>query len=308
MEKLLKGTTAYKIFVGDRDKNCLSHAYMLYFSDKYNLKNALKIFALTFFDEDKNSIDGKRIWDETFTDLKVYPAPDKKLSVADATDIVDDCALRPVERDKKLFIISDFDTAAPLFQNKLLKILEEPPKGVYFILGTTTMATVLDTVRSRVKLLEIPPFSESQVYEALCRIADNPLNKSAAASSLGILGRAQNMLAAGWYEEVHKGALELCSAKTFFDAAQLSIKYGDTKYKNELLAEMQKIYFDELQKALSSKDSKGAIYYKPTLIYALESIVKAYEDVNFNANFQALLYNFAVRVIEENDKWKKLLA
>jgi DNA polymerase-3 subunit delta' len=106
------------------------------------------------------------IIDEGLPDLKIYPKKDSKLSVADANEIIDDSALKPVEGDKKLYIISDFDTTAPLFQNKLLKILEEPPEGVYFLLGASSLSPILSTIRSRVKLLEIQPFSDEQIISA----------------------------------------------------------------------------------------------------------------------------------------------
>ena len=48
MERLLKGTTAYKILTGDRQAGRLSHAYMLDFPDRKNMNAALKIFALGF--------------------------------------------------------------------------------------------------------------------------------------------------------------------------------------------------------------------------------------------------------------------
>jgi hypothetical protein len=308
MEELLKGTTAYKIFCGDAAKNTLSHAYMLYFADEVNLRFALKLFALRFFDADKNGRDGKLISSENFSDMKVYPAADKKLSVSDAAEIVDDAALRPVERDKKLFVISGFEQASPLFQNKLLKILEEPPAGVYFLLGATSLSPVLDTVRSRVKLLEIPPFSAEQVYAALCRAGDNKLNRLAADSCSGIVGAAQTILSSSWYEEVATLAKQLCTVKSVDDAAFLAAKAGETKYKTQLLEAMQQIYFEELKKSTSSGDSTGGILCQQACVFALEQMPKAFADVKFNANFTALLYDFAVRVILENNKWKKLLA
>lgn len=305
MERLIKGTIAYKIMSGDAAKNALSHAYMLYFNDRFNLRSALKIFALKLFGTNEFDRVGRLILNESYSDLKIYPDADKKLSVADAGDIVSDSALRPVEGDKKLYIISDFDTASPLIQNKLLKVLEEPPQGVYFLLGATSLSPVLDTVRSRVKLLEIPPFTEEQVLEALNRQSDNPKNREVAASCGGCLGLAQNMLSLGWYAAVHEAAQEICHIKTLSGAGDCSIKYGDVKYKNELLSEMQRIYFGELENL--SKGGKNTLgLEKATLIYALESINDALQDVKYNANFQAVLYDFTVRVLTENDKWKKL--
>lgn len=307
MEKLLKSTTAYRIFAADAKNNALSHAYLLYFSDRYNLREALKLFALQLFGADADSRDGKLILKENFADMRVYPQADKKLSVADAGEIVADSALRPVERDKKLYIVSDFDGASPLIQNKLLKVLEEPPRGVYFLLGAASLAPVLSTVRSRVKTLEIPPFSADEIYEALLRRGKDPLNLQAAESCGGILGAAQNMLSVGWYGYVHSAAKKICSVKTMEDAGAVALTYGDIKYKNELLAEMQRMYFAELREVVSSGDIHGATYTKPALVYAVENIGKALADVKFNVNFSALLYDFTVRVILENDKWKKLL-
>jgi hypothetical protein len=57
----------------------------------------------------------------------------------------------------------------------------------------------------------------------------------------------------------------------------------------------------------SSGDSAGATAIKSPLIYAIESLNQAVSDVKFNANFSALLYDFAVRVVQEKQRWKKLL-
>jgi hypothetical protein len=281
---------------------------MLFFPDSVNLRAVLKLFAVTFFGAQEGGREYKLIGEEALPDAKIYPAVDKKLSVSDANDIIDDSSLRPIEGDKKLYIISDFDTAAPVFQNKLLKILEEPPEGVYFLLGVCSLSPVLSTIKSRVRLLEIQPFSDEQIISALQRQGAKGDLKAIAASSGGMLGRAQSMLSSDWWGDISAAAQELSKVKTMKQAGELSIKYGDTKLKGELLSELERIYLEELKKLMSSGDMYGAIYYKPTYVYALESINKAYLDVKFNAAFQSLLYDFLVRVVQENDKWKKLLA
>lgn len=306
MEELLRGTTAYRVFSRDVSENRASHAYMLYFTDAYNMRSALKLFALQLFATHKGERDGNLILEENFSDCKVYPALGKKLAASDATEIVEDCALKPVERDRKLYIICGFEDASAIIQNKLLKVLEEPPQGVYFLLGATSLAPVLSTVKSRVKLLEIPPFTEGEILSALNRMQPNPLNSSAAASCAGNLGEAQNMLSGEWFKEVNAAASEIVHANTLEKAGEVALKYGDTKYKNQLIAEMQRQYFEELKKCVSSGDSTGANLCKAAYLFALESISAAFADVKFNANFANLLYDFTLRVIEENEKWKKL--
>ncbi|MGN0812526.1 MAG: hypothetical protein ACI4MQ_03340 [Candidatus Coproplasma sp.] len=293
MERLLTQTAAYKILCGDSQSDKLSHAYMLYFCDAVNLRSALKLFARQFFLNDKPSL----IESEGLTDLKVYPEKDKKLTVEVASQIVSDGAIKPVAHDKKLFIISGFNDASPVFQNKLLKILEEPPQGVYFLLGVTSTSSVLDTVMSRVKLLEIPPFSEEQIFAALQRESDNPKNRLAAASCGGILGEAQNLLKGDWYDEVRAAAEELCACTTLSSATESALKWGDFKYKKELLSEMQRRYFAIAKGGASSGDSRGNVSVA-TAIYAVECINKAFLDIKFNANFSSLLYNLMIGIVQ----------
>ena len=302
MERLISQTAAYRIFAGDRAAGKLSHAYMLYFNDAANLRKALKQFALVFFGCGKDDRDGRLIDAEGLTDLKIYPKPDKKLTVDAAGEIVDDAFLRPVEGDKKLYIISGFEDASALFQNKLLKILEEPPQGVYFLLGATSLSPVLDTVKSRVKTLEIPPFSKEEILSALNREGSNPENARVAGECGGVLGVAQNMLRQGWYAEVRKAASEICSASDTQKAVAAALKYGESKYKSELLAQMQREYFEELKKYANDENYVGALK-KGAVLYASKNVNKAFADLKFNANFASLLYDFTLRVALENEKW-----
>ena len=304
MQQLISSTAAYKIFAGDKAANRLSHAYMLYYSDAENLRDALKVLARVFFGGESGGREARLIESEGLPDLKIYPKPQKKLTVDVAAEIVDDAYLRPVEGDKKLYIISGFEEASALFQNKLLKILEEPPQGVYFLLGATSLAPVLDTIVSRVKTLEIPPFTQQEIFGALERSGSNPDNGRVSAACGGVLGIAQKMLSEGWYAEVRSAASEICAADNTKSAVGVALKYADCKYKSELLAEMQRIYFSELQMYAKDENYKGKIS-KGAVVYAVECINKAFTDLKFNANFSSLIYNFALKVALENEKWSR---
>ena len=307
MKKLISGTTAYAIFSGDIKSKRASHAYMLHFLDVGNMRSALKVFALAFFGADESDPIGRRIINETFSDCLIFPEEGKKINVEAASALLADSALKPLEGDKKLFIISGFNDATPLVQNKLLKTLEEPPEGVYFLLGATTLAPVLDTVKSRVKTLTIPPFSEGEIYEALEREGSNPLNGQAAASCGGILGVAQNMVRGGWFAEVTKAANEICTTADIGKVGEVAIKYGDIKYKTELLSAMAMNYHRALIETVNGRKGEiSALFEKPALIYAADSVDRACRDLKFNAFFQGLLYDLMLRIIEENNKWLKL--
>lgn len=297
---MICGTAAYKIISGDAARDGLSHAYMLHFPDPKNTRGALKLFALKVFGADADSATGRRILNESYPDFKIYPADGKKLTADAVAEILDDCALRPVEGKRKLFAVCGFESASALLQNKLLKTLEEPPAGVHFLLGAVSLAPVLDTVKSRVKLLEIPPFTERQIYDALERKGHNEINAAAARSANGVLGAAENMAEGGWFKEVAAAAEEICGVTEVGKIGITAARYGDTKYKNELLGEMQRVYFDALTGTGKSPLTPHA------LVFALEKLSSAFADVKFNAFFQGLLYDFMLEVVRENEKWQKL--
>ncbi|MDE7182517.1 MAG: hypothetical protein K2O41_05785 [Clostridia bacterium] len=309
MEKLICGTAAYTLFLNDKKSGKLSHAYMLDFSDVKNLNSALKIFALAFFGFEKDSVNGRRLMGGNLPDCKMYPAEGKKLNAEAVAEILNESAMRPVEFKDKLFIISGFEQASALLQNKLLKTLEEPPQGVYFLLGVTTTAPILDTVKSRVKTLTIPPFTAEQIFEALQRGGENSLNTEAAESCGGIFGEAQNMVGGGWFKEVIEAAHEICTTTDIGGIGAVAIKYGDTKYKSELLKRIQQNFYRALcEKSEGREGEISKLWTKPALIYALESLDKACADLKFNAYYQGLLYDLMLRIIEENGKWLKLQA
>ena len=304
MEKLISSTAAYAIFSGDKRFNRLSHAYLLYYADAAELRYALKQFALVFFGGAKGGREERLIAEEALPDLKIYPKADGKLNVEAANLIVEDAYLRPVEGDKKLYIISGFEEASALFQNKLLKILEEPPRGVYFLLGATSLAPVLDTIISRVKTLEIPPFTAGEIFAALEREGSNPENARVSQTCGGVMGVARRMLSEGWYAEVREAACEILGATDRKKAVAVALKYADCKYKSELFAELQRLYFSELEKYAKDDGYSGALC-KGATVFALESVNKAFADIKFNANFPSLLYDFALKVALENEKWSR---
>ncbi|NTW53762.1 MAG: DNA polymerase III subunit delta' [Chlorobaculum sp.] len=62
-------------------------------------------------------------------------------------------ALAPRDGGKKVFIISQAERLHPTAANKLLKLLEEPPAHVVFVLVSSRPESVLPTIRSRCQTL-----------------------------------------------------------------------------------------------------------------------------------------------------------
>ena len=101
------------------------------------------------------------------SDLLIYPKNHKGILVEDVKNIIEKVYLAPIESDKKVFVLNNFSLATVQSQNKLLKILEEPPKNVYFILGVTNESKVLPTIFSRCKKIRLNKLSDEEIVSAL---------------------------------------------------------------------------------------------------------------------------------------------
>ncbi|MBE5744976.1 MAG: hypothetical protein E7355_02445 [Clostridiales bacterium] len=327
MQQLIKNTQAYRLLQAERAKNRLSHAYLLLLDDKRNLRNALKTFAKVIFGCDTPRTDAERrlaerIDKETFSDCLFFPAADKKFVVEDAEKLTEECMLRPVEGDIKAFAIADFAEANIPSQNKLLKLLEEPPEDVVFLLGATTAFPVLPTVLSRVAKLEISPFDERDVAAALQRIytdgkyTDNDFSLCAAASG-GSVGEAQNTLEGGDYRALvdEAFALLLCTKEAL--PSQIK-KTGETKRKKELLYLLRLIFRDALlQKTQADGKENPHILLRvenarlkrvaerfslSTLLFAQNELSKAELHTFFNATFAQCLELLVAKIFENDAK------
>ncbi len=72
-----------------------------------------------------------------------------KVAVDDVRRVRDEAYLATNEAQNKVFLFHDAHKLNPESQNALLKILEEPPSHVKFILCTPSLSPILPTVRSR---------------------------------------------------------------------------------------------------------------------------------------------------------------
>jgi DNA polymerase-3 subunit delta' len=311
MQTLIKNTSAYRLLKTERDENRLSHTYLILMDDARSLREALNFLAKVFFGcEDGFESPQKQrisalIEKESFSDCLFFPKQDKKFTVADADEIKEESALNPVEADKKLFVIGDFAEVGVAQQNKLLKLLEEPPENVYFLLGATTAYPILQTVLSRAKKLEISSFSEGEVLAFLTRnypqkAQNTEEMKVFAATSSGNVGTARNALEGGYFSELIEDAFSLCLQTK--ELPVLAKKLGDSKRKKELICFLRLIFRDALfiktnadpffllLRSERERTKKVASRYAlNALLFAQEAFTKAEKQLKFNTNFSQCL-------------------
>lgn len=68
---------------------------------------------------------------------------------------------------KRVVIVEDFHKANAIMANAMLKTIEEPPEGVFFIILTDTINTVLPTIISRCMCIPFTPVPDDVIRQAL---------------------------------------------------------------------------------------------------------------------------------------------
>lgn len=92
----------------------------------------------------------------------------------DINDIIDDAIIPPIyPLEYKILILDECHMLSKAAQNSLLKVIEEPPKHLIFILCTTNPEQVIGTIHSRIQLkLEVRKKSVDEMAKKLIWIAE----------------------------------------------------------------------------------------------------------------------------------------
>jgi DNA polymerase-3 subunit delta' len=83
--------------------------------------------------------------------------------------IIPEASRSPFEGHNKVFIIEEAERMNPAAQNALLKTLEEPQPDTTFVLVSDAEEDLLDTIRSRCRVVRLELVSERRIVELLVR-------------------------------------------------------------------------------------------------------------------------------------------
>lgn len=103
--------------------------------------------------------------------IEIDAASNRK--VEDAQNILEKVMYAPVSSRYKIYIIDEVHMLSPTAFNALLKTLEEPPKNVIFILATTEVHKVLDTIKSRCQRFDFRRITTTDIVKHLRYISNS---------------------------------------------------------------------------------------------------------------------------------------
>jgi DNA polymerase-3 subunit delta' len=136
--------------------------------------------------EERKKADGKPF------DLK------RNISIAQIRAMQQRLNTRPTLGERRAIIIDPADDMEKGASNALLKSLEEPPRGTYFLLVAHRPARLLPTIRSRCRTLRFPIVDDARMALLLSRKvpeADRDALNAAIAAANGSPGAALNFIA-----------------------------------------------------------------------------------------------------------------
>lgn len=144
-------------------QNRMPHAIIIESKDKEKSLSLAKFISMWAVCTDTNKPCGScsqchKAKESAHADIS-YAYPEKKsktYSIEQMRAIGSDAYIRPNEAKAKVYIFEDADTRlAPIAQNSFLKLLEEPPKGVFFILTCENAKRLLTTILSRCTIFKL---------------------------------------------------------------------------------------------------------------------------------------------------------
>lgn len=118
----------------------------------------------------------------------------RNITVAQIRGMQQRLTTRPTLGSRRVVIIDPADDMERNASNALLKSLEEPPQGTFFVLVTHRPGRLLPTIRSRCRMLRFPLIPDAEIARLLADEepqADAEARKVAIAAAGGSLGAAK---------------------------------------------------------------------------------------------------------------------
>ena len=321
---LFKSTDAYEILCSEKRGRMLSHAYLVLCADEKFMKEYLKIVAQIILCKSGETCGTcrtcKLIAEENFADVTFYPQKGESVLTEDVNDLIEKSYIKPLEGEKRIFVINGAQTMNPSAQNKLLKTLEEPPANVHIILGATSEFSLLPTVLSRVKKLPVPPFSFDKLFNALAKeCPDSERLANALNTGDGTVGKALALYSDENLAEIIDLSLEtLTEMKSSKELLDYSVKISSAVKDMNLFYSVTELLLRDMlclkegkdglvvnkNKAERLRNAQG--YTRGAIIHALEKTEEAIKRKKFNANATMLLEWLLFQILEGKYKWQKL--
>lgn len=306
-------------FISLCNQNLNCNSFLFESDDELYLENFSYCFSKFLFclsSENKpcnNCLNCKKTEKLAIADLIIYPKNNKNILVDDVKDLIDNVILTPIETNKKIFIFNNFSSATTQAQNKLLKILEEPPVNTFIILNVTNINKVLPTIISRCKKIRLNKLTNNELKnninwgnlleeqkEIVLGLCNGSLFKA--------INYSQNPEFLQTYSDVVetlenlKDSKQLLKYSVKFNKSKTSFEYAlqifETIFHDCLFIRLEKPDLIKNNNLLSQIQNFANFLTADALYLLIKKINEIKKQLEFNCNFVLLTDNFLLYYLE----------
>lgn len=282
---------AQRQFLNDAlNKNRLSHSYI--FSGTEDLQFAKAIAKMILCKQEHTGCDScsscLKVNSENHPDLNVVSPDGASIKNAQVEELQEYMFIRPYESKHKIAIIHQSHLMTESAQNRLLKILEEPPEYAVFIFLTQNLEGMLETLQSRCQVLGFNLEGESETDDSP-EITDKAVDFIQSIENRD-LGRILEFSA---YAKQDKQRFVLFLNRVIIILRDLMI-YRETQNKRLI----HEVNFSILEERGQLMKSSGKLSRKQ-MVELILTIDHVEQKIKNNMNFDLTVDNLLFRCIED---------
>lgn len=239
-------------------------------------------------------------------DIRLVEPEKTTISIDQVRDVISEIAYQPLEARYRVVILDPAEQMRLEAHNSLLKTLEEPPSRTVIILVTTNPYMLLETIRSRSRILHFGEIPQEQIERHLVQTVGRTPEEArfAAALSKGSLAAALDFNTSE-YRDIREQAFHfvtlLLRKGRFVDASMVAAKVAKDKqffqlWLDSVAALLQDIYYSGItvdrvgqRDMLEKMEELNRTVAHSMLIRAIEAVQKLKSNLQYNVNRQIAL-------------------
>ncbi len=239
-------------------------------------------------------------------DIRLIEPEKTTIGIDQIRSLIEEVAFQPLEARYRVVILDPAEQMRQEAHNSLLKTLEEPPSRTMIILITTNPYMLLETIRSRSRMLQFGEIPLEQIVEYLIKNEGRSMEEARLASALsgGSLAAALNFNTAE-YRDTRNHALQflvlLLNGGGFAEASAIAGQVAKDKasfqsWIESAAALLQDVYYAaraperignrDLQAKLQEIAGKSS---ESSILRSIRAFRKLKSELQFNVNRQLAL-------------------
>ncbi|MBR4270809.1 MAG: hypothetical protein IKQ31_03970 [Clostridia bacterium] len=298
-------------------KNRLIHTVLLVGEDSFAVEKFSLNLVLTIMCEGEkkpclNCTACKKVLHNNNVDVCCFPRDSKQMNVKEIEEFEDLVYSAPYEANQHVFVLKNANLIDKNTQNKLLKILEEPPANTYIILQASEEYNILPTIKSRARIVRVPKMDDNEIADVLKEtINDNLAITTALSYSDSNCAKALRFATDENFLMLVHIMEDLC--KNFNHSSQM-LNYASKLYTfASHFDDILEIFLNIVERAiryLSGSNSQDELAKAIVMQYSVNALIefnreclKFEERFKRNANANGLIDSFLFMILEVRHKW-----